>query len=286
MDGDDGVAAVVLAAEHLLGLAGVDFGGELVEPAWRDRRRPAPPPAPTRRARPDRRRGACSESLSATSSSSRRRRCSSFCAAAWSFQKSGSDDFCSIFASSSAGLAASKIAPQIGRALGEILIPAELLVVLKRGHAIGARLLPCWRLASPAAAASVSATDSQPDDVADPAVDRATGQEPDVLGHHRALEHVRALQHAAVGIDEAADAGVGGARQVAPFLDRAQRRLLPVLVGRRRPAVPGVVGDRRQQLAAVRDERRASGSGRSPRSRSRCWPCARRPAAASPRCRA
>jgi hypothetical protein len=69
-----------------------------------------------------------------TSSSSRRRRCSSFCAPAWSFQKSGSDAFSSIFLSSSAGRAASKIAPQIGCALGEILIPAELLVVLKGGH--------------------------------------------------------------------------------------------------------------------------------------------------------
>ena len=33
MDGDDGVLAVVLAAEHLLGLAGLDFGAQLVEPA-------------------------------------------------------------------------------------------------------------------------------------------------------------------------------------------------------------------------------------------------------------
>jgi hypothetical protein len=31
MDGDDGVLAIVLAAEHLLGLAGVDLGGEVVE---------------------------------------------------------------------------------------------------------------------------------------------------------------------------------------------------------------------------------------------------------------
>jgi hypothetical protein len=68
----------------------------------------------------------------ATSSSSRRRFWRSFCALAWSFQKSGSEAFCSIFLSSSAGRAASKIAPQIGCALGEILIPAELLVVLKR----------------------------------------------------------------------------------------------------------------------------------------------------------
>jgi hypothetical protein len=33
MDGDDGVLAVVLAAEHLLGLAGVDLRGEIVEGA-------------------------------------------------------------------------------------------------------------------------------------------------------------------------------------------------------------------------------------------------------------
>ena len=33
MDRDDGVLAIVLAAEHLLGLAGVDHGRELVEPA-------------------------------------------------------------------------------------------------------------------------------------------------------------------------------------------------------------------------------------------------------------
>ena len=33
MDGDDGVLAVVLAAEHLLRLAGLDFADQLVEPA-------------------------------------------------------------------------------------------------------------------------------------------------------------------------------------------------------------------------------------------------------------
>jgi hypothetical protein len=51
-----------------------------------------------------------------------------FCAAAWSFQKSGAAACSSIFASSSLGRAASKIAPQIGRALAEVLIPAELFV--------------------------------------------------------------------------------------------------------------------------------------------------------------
>jgi hypothetical protein len=33
MDRDDGVLAIVLPAEHLLGLAGLDFSAELVEPA-------------------------------------------------------------------------------------------------------------------------------------------------------------------------------------------------------------------------------------------------------------
>ena len=33
MDRDDGVLAIVLAAEHLLGLAGVDLAAELVERA-------------------------------------------------------------------------------------------------------------------------------------------------------------------------------------------------------------------------------------------------------------
>src|SRR4051812_15240318 len=84
--------------------------------------------------------------------------------------------------------------------------------------------------------------DSAPaDNVADAAVDRAVADEADVLGHHRTLEHVRLLQHAAVGIDEAADAGVGGAREVATLFDAAQRRLFPMLVGGGRPAVPRVV---------------------------------------------
>jgi hypothetical protein len=59
-----------------------------------------------------------------------------FCAAAWSFQKSEAEACCSIFASSSAGRAASKIAPQIGSALGEILIPSKLIVELKSSHRV------------------------------------------------------------------------------------------------------------------------------------------------------
>ena len=88
------------------------------------------------------------------------------------------------------------------------------------------------------------------------------------------------LQHAAVRIDEAADAGVRGARQVASVLDRAHRRLVPVLIRRRRPAVPGVVGDRREQLAAVAheapDQARVDHLVADRRARA----CGRRPAAA------
>jgi hypothetical protein len=71
-----------------------------------------------------------SELLRSRSSSSRLRRCSSFCAPAWSFQKSGSATFCSIFESSSAGWAASKMAPQVAGAPREILVPAKLILYL------------------------------------------------------------------------------------------------------------------------------------------------------------
>jgi hypothetical protein len=50
------------------------------------------------------------------------------CASAWSFQKSGSEIRVSRRVSSSSGLAASKIAPQVGGAFREILIAANLIV--------------------------------------------------------------------------------------------------------------------------------------------------------------
>jgi hypothetical protein len=59
---------------------------------------------------------------SSTSSSTLRRRWRIFCASAWLFQKSGAEARASIFASSSAGRAASKIAPEIGSALREVLV--------------------------------------------------------------------------------------------------------------------------------------------------------------------
>ena len=77
--------------------------------------------------------------LRSISSSSRRRRCITFCAASWSFQKSGSATRAAILASSSSGRAASKIAPQILRAAREVFVSAELLVELK-GH----KRPMCW----------------------------------------------------------------------------------------------------------------------------------------------
>src|SRR5215467_2166295 len=62
------------------------------------------------------------------SCSRRRRRCRIFCASAWSFQKSGADALASSWVSSCSGRAASKIAPQIGGTLAEILIASQQLV--------------------------------------------------------------------------------------------------------------------------------------------------------------
>ncbi len=55
MNRDDRVLAIVLAAEHLLDLAGLHFLGRARRAPARTRRRPPRPPRPTRRARRDRR---------------------------------------------------------------------------------------------------------------------------------------------------------------------------------------------------------------------------------------
>ncbi len=130
MDGDDRVLPIVLAAEHLLDFAGVDLSGQLVEGAAEivgdglsrfgpfDEHGEIVDPT------------AAASRLSSVSSSRRRRRCSSFCAVAWSFQKSGAATRSSIFASSSAGRAASKMAPQVAGAPRQVLVPAKLIVEL------------------------------------------------------------------------------------------------------------------------------------------------------------
>ena len=104
VDGHDGVGAVVLAAEHLLDLGGLDFAPRARRaPSAGRRRRPRPAP-PTRAARRGRRACATSELRSSTSSASRRRRCSALCASAWLFQKSGAATRASIAVSSLVGV--------------------------------------------------------------------------------------------------------------------------------------------------------------------------------------
>src|SRR5690348_15444836 len=87
-----------------------------------------------------------------------------------------------------------------------------------------------------------------------PSVERCRPQEPRLPDEDRRLKDLRPLQHTAVWIDDAADAGVGGANEIASFLDRAQTRLLEMLIGRRRLPEPRVVRDRRQELAPRGDE--------------------------------
>jgi hypothetical protein len=62
-----------------------------------------------------------------------------FCASAWSFQKSAAAIRSSILASSSSGRAASKMAPQVAGAARQILEPAKLIVQLQ-----GQRVSPWW----------------------------------------------------------------------------------------------------------------------------------------------
>ena len=136
MDGDDRVLAIVLAAEHLLDLAGLHFLIERVERLAEfgvDRLRR---PRPIRRARRGRRSSCGATAIRSRSCSSRRRRCSTFCASAWSFQKSGAAARASRRVSSSSGRAASKITPQIGGALAEIFVAAHQIVDGRHGSFI------------------------------------------------------------------------------------------------------------------------------------------------------
>ena len=82
MDGDDRVLAIVLAAEHLLDLAGLDFLVERVERLARTRRRPARRLQPIRPARQIVAPSSGATRISSSSCSSRRRRCSTFWASA------------------------------------------------------------------------------------------------------------------------------------------------------------------------------------------------------------
>ena len=157
--------------------------------------------------------------------------------------------------------ASSKPPPQVGGAGGEI---GDRREPVRRGSWHRAQLRSTRAGASASAANTAGGRGQrQPGhDVADLAVDRtadrAAARQPSPPSSRTA--RVRTM-HAAVRIDGAADAGVGGAHQVAALLDRAQRALLEMLIGRRRPAEPRVVGDRREQLAAALARTRATSHG-------------------------
>ena len=128
MDRDDGVGAIVFAAEHLLDLGRFDLHCERVERALRE-------VGGNVLAR-------CAHSSRTPMSSIflaaqlaqldvlaiRRWRCSVFCASAWLFQKSGAAIFRSSCASSPGSCASSKIAPHLGGAFGQIGGAADEIV--------------------------------------------------------------------------------------------------------------------------------------------------------------
>jgi hypothetical protein len=67
--------------------------------------------------------------------------------------------------------------------------------------------------------------------VPDCSVDGAAGPQPDALDQHTALEQRGLRDDASVGIDNAADPGVGRPCQPASLLDRPESRLFEVLYG-------------------------------------------------------
>ena len=128
---DDRVLAVVLAAEHLLGLAGVDLRRQLVERAPEVVGDRLPRFGPFDQDVQDRR--ACA---AASRAAGRPLRAGGGAAGASArppgpSRSPASETRSSILASSSAGRAASKIAPQVAGAARQVLVPAKLIVV---GH--------------------------------------------------------------------------------------------------------------------------------------------------------
>src|SRR5688572_9770965 len=142
--------------------------------------------------------------ISSTSSSTRRRRCRIFCASIWLLQKSGADARASICASSSRGRAASKITPEIGGALHEVLVPAGQLFK-RESHECLQRTSTCSGQPR-----TVSRGEKQRDkrqrrthvseQITDSAIDRLHREHAHVAHENRALENIRLLQHPAIWI--------------------------------------------------------------------------------------
>ena len=176
-------------------------------------------------------------------------------------------------ASSSAIVGASKIAPQIAAALHQIFAngASDRPVCMRHVPA------PCHGVSAAAATSDPGHGQRRRRRGRTAPRDRQLSHTPSGACRNRAsptttavLEHAVPHEDAAVRIDDAADAGVGGAHQIAALLDRPHRRQLEVLIRRRRVAEPGVVGDRRQQLAALAHRLAHQVRDRRPRSRSRC----------------
>ena len=206
--------------------------------------------------------------MRSTSSWSRRRRCSVFCASAWLFQKSGWAMRASSAATSSRGLPASKIPPQLRGSLHQVVMPTDQFVELECHGSASVQRAPdptrsiqceCDRLPAARAGAGCRSTRRAASRARRPTRRRrrcaveSCGRRGSAPRRSRpsARRWATSPDHAAVGIDDAADAGVGRAHEVAALLDRPHDRLPEVLVRRGRVAVPRVVGDRREQLAAA-----------------------------------
>ena len=127
--------AIVLAAEHLLRLGGLDVRGQRVDGRCEVAGRPPRPAAPTRRARrgPSSRR--VSWSRTSRSTSRRRRRCSTFWACCLVLPEVGRRGALVELLQLAAGWAASKIAPQIGGAGDEVVGAADQFVE-QDGHRV------------------------------------------------------------------------------------------------------------------------------------------------------
>ena len=156
-----------------------------------------------------------------------------------------------------AGRAASKITPEIGGALHEVLVLAGQIIE-SDGHeclqrpSTWLRTVPSaveGRTAARRASAPHRCTRTDLRFCHKSSARRACARR---RPESRARKSRTCCSTRPYGSTNPRDAGIGRARQIAPLLDRAHRRLQKMLIRRRRVAVPRVVGNRRQQLAAAR----------------------------------
>src|SRR4029453_13065688 len=197
-----------------------------------------------------------SDSISSRSCSSRRRRWSTFCASAWSFQKSGWAARASSRVSSSFGRAASKIAPKVGSAFGQVLVATHQFVNGRHVETVLRVFVAKRRLLYTSSFREYQHHQRHEHRRVRENVTSASVERRCLEKSYRTDEHIRTKdlglhEHAPVGIDNPADPGVGRSHQIAPLLDRPHCRLPEMLVRRGRLPEPGIIGNRREQLAAA-----------------------------------